>query len=428
MQDAKAMTTVLFGVFVFLVAIGVPISFVLGIASLAAMYFVADYPMQVVVQRMFAGVDSFPLMAIPFFMLAGSLMEKGGITSRIIGFALSLVGGFRGALAHVVAIAGVIMGGISGSGVADTAAIGTIMVPEMSKRGYHLPFSAALIAASGSIGLIIPPSIAMILYGVASGSSIGDLFMAGFLPGILIAAGFMMVSTIIAKNRNYPTEPPMTGEQRWVSFRESIWALMMPVIIIVGIRMGVFTPTEGGVVAAVYAIVIGKFVYKELNWGDFPEILSEATASTAVISFLIATASLFGWLLASEQIPQEISDGILSLSSNKYVILLMINILLLIVGMFLDSGPAIILLVPVLVPVAQSLDVNLTQFGLLMVINLTIGLLTPPVGTALYVASNIAKVPLARLGTAVMPFIGVMLFVLGLITYIPQMTLWAIKG
>lgn len=421
------MTSVLFSVFVVLVLIGVPISFVLGIASLAAMFLVADYPMQVVVQRMFAGVDSFPLMAIPFFMLAGSLMEKGGITSRIINFALSLVGGLRGSLAHVVAISGVIMGGISGSGVADTAAIGTLMVPEMKKRGYELPFSAALIASSGSIGLIIPPSIAMILYGVSSGTSIGDLFMSGFLPGIMIAAGFMIVSHFHAKKRNYPSEPKMTSAQRWLCIKDSIWALMMPVIIIVGIRMGVFTPTEGGVVAAVYAIVIGKFVYKELAWSDFPEILSEATCSTAVISFLIGTASLFGWILASEQIPQQISETILSISSNKYAILLMINILLLIVGMFMDLGPAIIILVPVLVPVATSLDVNLTQFGLMMVINLTIGLLTPPVGTALYVASNISKVPLSRLSVAAFPFVGVMLSVLLLVTYVPGVTTWVIK-
>lgn len=421
------MTTVLFGVFVVLVLVGVPVAFVLGIASLAAMYFVADYPLQVVVQRMFAGVDSFPLMAIPFFMLAGALMEKGGITRRIIAFALSLVGGLRGALAHVVTLSGVIMGGISGSGVADTAAIGTLMVPEMKNRGYHLPFSSALIAASGSIGLIIPPSIAMILYGVASGSSIGDLFVAGFLPGVLIAAGFMLISARAARQYDYPTEPPMNGAERWRCFKHSIWALMMPVIIIFGIRMGVFTPTEGGVVAAVYAIVIGRFVYRELEWRDFPDIFAEATSNTAVISFLIATASLFGWLLANEEIPQQISETILSLSDNKYMILLMINLLLLAVGMFLDSGPAIILLVPVLVPVAQSLDVNLTQFGLMMVINLTIGLLTPPVGTALYVASNISKVPLARLSGAVLPFIGVMLAVLMLITYVPQLTLWAIQ-
>lgn len=422
-----SMIAVLFITFIVLVFLGVPISFVLGIASLAAMFFAGDYPLQVVIQRMFAGVDSFPLMAIPFFMLAGALMEKGGITSRIINFALSLVGGIRGSLAHVVSITGVIMGGISGSGVADTAAIGTIMVPEMVRRGYHRPFSAALVAAAGSIGLIIPPSIAMIIYGVSSGSSIGDLFVAGFLPGILIALGFMLLSYYVAKKRNYPVEPKMTGIQRWTAFKESIWALMMPVIIIVGIRMGLFTPTEGGVVAAVYALFVGKFIYKELKWTDFPNIFSSAVNSTAVISFLIATASLFSWLLASEQIPQQITESILSVSDNKYIILFLINILLLIVGMFLDSGPAIILLVPVLVPVAEALGVNLTQFGLLMVINLTIGLLTPPVGTALYVASNVSKISLAGLSREILPFIGIMLVVLMLITYIPGMTAWAIK-
>ena len=421
------MTLVLFSVFAILVVIGVPISFVLGISSLAAMFFVADYPMQVVVQRMFAGVDSFPLMAIPFFMLAGAVMEKGGITKRIIGFALSIVGGLRGSLAHVVAISGVIMGGISGSGVADTAAIGTLMVPEMKKRGYELPFSAALVAASGSIGLIIPPSIAMILYGVSSGTSIGDLFMAGFLPGILIAAGFMVVSHFHAKKRNYPAEPVMTKSQKRATFKESIWALFLPVLIIVGIRMGVFTPTEGGVVAAVYAIFVGKFIYKELAWSDFPSIFSSSVSSTATISFLIATASLFGWILASEQIPQKISEIILGISDNKYAILIMINILLLAVGVFMDLGPAIIILVPVLVPVATSLGVNLTQFGLMMVLNLTIGLLTPPVGTALYVASNISKVSLARLSIAALPFIGVMLLVLMLVTFIPGLTTWVIK-
>jgi tripartite ATP-independent transporter DctM subunit len=418
---------ILFISFIALVFLGVPISFVLGIASITAMVLAGDYPLQVVLQRMFAAVDSFPLMAIPFFMLAGSLMEKGGITSRIVGFALSLVGGIRGSLAHVVSITGVIMGGISGSGVADTAAIGTIMVPEMVKRNYHVEFSAALVAAAGSIGLIIPPSIAMIIYGVSAGASIGDLFMSGFVPGILIAGGFMTFSHYMAIKRGYPIEGNKSWPERWVSFKDSIWALMMPVIIIVGIRFGIFTPTEGGVVAAVYAVFVGKFVYKELDWNDFPEIFGKATISTATISFLIATASLFSWLLACEQIPQQITGLILSISDNKYVILLLINSLLLIVGMFLDSGPAIILLVPVLVPVAQSLDVNPVQFGLLMVINLTIGLLTPPVGTALYVSSNISKVPLGTLSRAILPFIGIMLVVLMLITYIPEITTWVIK-
>lgn len=337
------------------------------------------------------------------------------------------MGGIRGSLAHVVSITGVIMGGISGSGVADTAAIGSIMVPEMTKRNYHKDFSAALVAAAGSIGLIIPPSIAMIIYGVSAGASIGDLFMSGFVPGILIAGGFMVYSHYIAIKRGYPIEGKKIWPERWVSFKDSIWALMMPVIIIVGIRFGVFTPTEGGVVAVVYAIIVGKFIYKELNWSDFPDIFGKAVISTATISFLIATASLFSWLLACEQIPQQITQSILNLSDNKLVILAMINVLLLIVGMFLDSGPAIILLVPVLVPVAQSLDVNLVQFGLMMIINLTIGLLTPPVGTALYVSSNISKVPLVTLSRAILPFIGIMLLVLMLITYVPELTTWVIK-
>ncbi|QDR79368.1 TRAP transporter large permease [Sporomusa termitida] len=421
------MTPILFSTFIALVFLGVPIAFVLGIASLAAMVFVGDYPLQVVVQRMFAAVDSFPLMAIPFFMLAGSLMEKGGITSRIVGFALSLVGGIRGSLSHVVSITGVIMGGISGSAVADTAAIGSIMVPEMAKRNYHRDYSAALVAAAGSIGLILPPSIAMIIYGVSANASIGDLFMAGFLPGLLCAGGFMLYAHYVAIKRGYPIEGKKSWSERWVSFKDSIWALLMPVVIIVGIRYGVFTPTEGGVVAAVYAIVVGKFIYKELQWSDFPQVFGQATISTATISFLIATASLFSWLLACEQIPQQLTAAILSLSDNKFVVLAMINLLLLFVGMFLDSGPAIILLVPVLVPVAQSLDVNLVQFGLMMVINVTIGLLTPPVGTALFVASNISKVPLLTLSRAMLPFVGIMLIVLLLITYVPELTTWVIK-
>ncbi|HHV08442.1 MAG TPA: TRAP transporter large permease [Firmicutes bacterium] len=418
------MIGILFGVFIILVVFGVPVSFTLGVAAIVALVVFGGYPLQVVVQRMFTAVDSFALMAIPFFMLAGSLMDHGGITRRIIDFASALVGHFQGGLAHVVALTGVVMGGISGSGVADTAAIGSIMVPEMTRRGYDKAFSAALVACAGSIGLIIPPSIAMIIYGVVAQVSIGDLFLAGIVPGVLIGLGLMLVSSYVAKRDGYPTEPYVPWPEKIKSFKNAIWALIMPLIIIVGIRGGIFTPTEGGVVAAVYGLVVGMFVYKEIDWRDLPEIFSETVISTAVVTFLICTASLFGWVLASERIPQAIAESILSISSNKYMILLMINVLLLIVGMFLDSGPAIILLAPVLLPLAKSLDINLVHFGLVMVINLTIGLLTPPVGTALYVSCNISQLPLADVSKAVLKFIAVMFTVLILITYVPQLIMW----
>lgn len=414
----------LFGVFAALVLLGVPISFTLGIAAIVVLIGLGGYPIQVVVQRMFTGVDSFALMAIPFFMLSGSLMDRGGITRRIINFASALVGHLRGGLAHVVVVTGVIMGGISGSGVADTAAITSVMLPEMEKRGYDKRFSAAISACSGIIGIIIPPSITMIVYGVVAQVSIGDLFMAGIVPGILIGAGLMIYSSYIAKKENYPTEPVIPLKGKVERFKNAIWALLMPFGIILGIRFGVFTPTEGGAVAAVYALFIGKFIYKELTWKDLPGIFREAALNTAVVSFLICTASLFGWILASERIPQAIAVAILSVSSNKYVILFLINILLLIVGMFLDSEPAIILLAPVLLPLAKSLDINLVHFGLVIVINLTIGLLTPPVGTALYVSCNISKLSLAETSGAVLKLLPIMLLVLLLVTYFPAIVMW----
>lgn len=418
------MTATLFVTFVIFVLLGVPISFVLGIASLIALVFIGGYPLQVVVQRMFTAVDSFALMAIPFFMLAGGLMDKGGITKRIVDFANALVGFLRGGLAHIAIVSGVVLAGISGSAVADTAAIGAILVPEMTKRGYDRDFSAAMVAAAGIIGPIIPPSIPMILYGVVAQVSIGDLFMAGIIPGLLIGTGLMAVAYYVAVKRNYPTEERLSNQERWRRFKDAIWALLMPLIIIVGIRGGIFTPTEGGVVASVYGLIVGMFVYKELKPRDLPKILGEAVISTASVSFLIATASLFSWILGSERIPQAIAAFFLSISTNKYVILFLINVLLLIVGMFLDVAPAIILLMPVLLPLVSSLGVDLVHFGLVVTLNLAIGLLTPPVGTALYVACNIAKVSLVDISKAVLRFIAVILVVLFLVTYVPGITMW----
>lgn len=415
--------TILFcGFFLFLL-IGLPVGFGLALSSLAAVLY-SHYPLTVFTQRMFTAVDSFPLMAIPLFMLAGALMSHGGITRRIIDFALSFVGGVRGSLGHVVAISGVIMGGISGSGVADAAALGSVMIPEMKKREYDIGFSAALVACSGSIGLIIPPSIAIIIYGVTAQASIGDLFMAAVLPGVMIGSGFLLYSYWFARKHNYPSEGKVSGKERWRRFREALWALMMPVIIIGGIRCGIFTATEGGAVISVYALVVGMFIYKEITISKLPTIFMEAAISTAIISLIIAATSLFGWLLASEQIPQHITNGLLSLTDNKFVLLLLINLILLVFGMFIDSAPAIMLLAPILVPVVMKLGMSPIQFGLVMVINLTIGLLTPPVGTAMYVASNISGVPIGRLSRSLIPFWLVMLTVLALMTYCPALTIW----
>ncbi len=415
----------LFGGFALFLVLGLPVAFGIALASLGAILY-QGYPMALFGQRLFTSVDSFPLMAIPLFMLAGSLMGHGGITTRIISFALSLLGNIRGSLAQVVSASGVIMGGVSGSGVADVAAIGTVMVPEMRRRNYDAGFSAALVACSGSLALILPPSIAIIIYGVSNQASIGDLFIAAIAPGLLIGLGFSIYAYFYARKQGYPIEGRVSGAEKWARFKEASWALMMPVIIIGGIRLGIFTPTEGGAVVAVYAFLVGMFIYKDITFAKIPQICMEAAIGTAVIAAIIAATSLFGWLLTNAQLPQTIAGAILGLTENKLLMLLLINLMLLVVGMFLDSGPAILLMTPILGPVAAQMGVDPVQFGLIMVINLTIGLLTPPVGTALYLASSISGVPVMRLTRAMLPFIGIMLAVLALVTYVPAFTSWAI--
>lgn len=416
----------LIGGFALFLVLGVPVAFGIALASLSAILY-QGYPMALFGQRLFTSVDSFPLMAIPLFMLAGSLMGHGGITRRIISLALALLGNIRGSLAQVVSASGVVMGGVSGSGVADVAAIGSVMIPEMKRRGYDAGFSASLVACSGSLALILPPSIAIIIYGVSNQASIGDMFVAAIAPGLLIGIGFSLYAYFYARQKGYPTEGTVSGAEKWKRFKDASWALMMPVIIIGGIRMGIFTPTEGGAVVAVYAFLVGIFVYKEITLASIPKICMEAAVATAVIAAIIAATSLFGWLLTNARLPQTIAAAILGLTENKVLLLLLINIMLLVVGMFLDSGPAILLMTPILGPVAAHLGVDPVQFGLIMVINLTIGLLTPPVGTALYLASSLSGVPVLRLALNMLPFIGIMLAVLGLVTYVPEFTSWAIS-
>jgi len=415
------MTGILFGLFFLLLFLGVPMVFVIGLSSIGAMSYM-DLPIEIIAQRFFTSLNSFSLMAIPLFMLAGAIMAHGGITKRIIDFALSIVGSIRGALSQVVSVSGVILAGVSGSGVADTAALGSIMVPEMKKRKYDLGFSAALVASAGSIGLIIPPSIALIVYGASSQASIGNLFMAGIIPGLLIAILFIIYCYIVARVKNYPREGSFSFSNVWKSFKSAFWALLMPIIIIVGIRGGIFTATEGGAVISVYALIIANVVYKEIKIKDLPKIFFEAALGTAVITSIIAATSLFGWLLTSEQIPQKVANALLSVSDNPVIIMIIIIGILLLVGMFIDSSPAILLLTPILVPVATSLGMDLVQFGIVMVITLTIGLLTPPVGTALFVASNISGVPILELSKKLIPFWVIMVFVALLVAFIPGLT------
>lgn len=409
----------IFPVFLFL---GLPVGFAIILSTLSGLI-IQQEPLALISQRFFTAIDSFSLMAIPLFMFAGSIMSKGTITKRLIDFALVIFYKSRGALAKVVTVTGIVMGGISGSGVADTAALGSILFPEMKDRNYDQGFSAAVIASSGSIGLIIPPSIALIVYGVSTQTSIGDLFMGGLIPGVLIGLCFLLYCHFVATKNNYPKENNISKEEKIKKFKDSIFALFMPIIIIVGIRGGIFTPTEGGAIVSVYALIISIFVYKDIKLKDLKSICLDAALSTAAITLIICATSALTWFLASNEIPQRVSMYIISLTDNKLALILLMSILLLIVGMFIDSSPAIMMLSPILYPIASSIGINPVQFGVFMVILLTVGLLTPPVGTALYVVSNISKISIEKISKSLMPFWFIMIAVAIFVALFPILTL-----
>ncbi|WP_058989859.1 TRAP transporter large permease [Anaerococcus rubeinfantis] len=409
----------IFLVFLFL---GLPVGFAIILSTLSGLI-IQQEPLALISQRFFTAIDSFSLMAIPLFMFAGSIMSKGTITKRLIDFALVIFYKSRGALAKVVTVTGIVMGGISGSGVADTAALGSILFPEMKDRNYDQGFSAAVIASSGSIGLIIPPSIALIVYGVSTQTSIGDLFMGGLIPGVLIGLCFLLYCHFVATKNNYPKENNISKEEKIKKFKDSIFALFMPIIIIVGIRGGIFTPTEGGAIVSMYALIISIFVYKDIKLKDLKSICLDAALSTAAITLIICATSALTWFLASNEIPQRVSMYIISLTDNKLALILLMSILLLIVGMFIDSSPAIMMLSPILYPIASSIGINPVQFGVFMVILLTVGLLTPPVGTALYVVSNISKISIEKISKSLMPFWFTMIAVAIFVALFPILTL-----
>ncbi len=416
---------IFFGVFFFTLIISAPIFFSLALSALALLWNKGMLVPQLVVQRMFAGVDSFPMMAIPFFMLAGALMDTGGISTRLVRFSNYLVGWIQGGLAHVVIVASCFFAGITGSAVADASAIGSTLIPLMKKRGFPVLFSATVVAAAGVVGPIIPPSIPMVIYGVMAGVSIGALFMGGFIPGIMIGLGLMAVVYVQAKKHGYPREAVRPTVREFIEAAISAFgAILMPLIILGGIFGGVFTATEAAVVATIYAFLMGKFVYRELAWGQMPEILYKAGLSTAMILIIVGVANLVGYIMAVERIPMMVADLFLGITTNKWVMMLLINILLLIVGCFIDGASALIIFTPVLLPLIYKLGIDPIYFGVVITVNLMIGTITPPVGLCLYVACGIADVRLEQISRTIIPFLIIEVVVLFLITYIPELIMF----
>jgi C4-dicarboxylate transporter, DctM subunit len=416
------MTLAYFFLVLFFMAVRMPIAFAIGAGSALSMYLLFKVPLAVVVQCMFTSNDSFPLIAVPLFMLSGVLMESGGISRRLVNFASSLVGFIHGGLAHVTILASMFFAGISGAAAADTAAVGTLMIPEMTKRGYDPGFASAIQAAAGTIGVIIPPSIPMVILGVMASISIGGLFLGGVLSGILIGLSLMAASYFVARRRNYHGEERFSLARVGTTFKEALWALGMPLIIVGGIISGIFTATECAVVAVDYALFVGFFIHKELKLRDLPAQFGRAAVTSALVMFIIANASVLGWVLAFQSIPQAVTKVFLSLSSDPIILILLINFLLLIVGCFIETASALIIFVPLLTPLIPHLGMNPIQFGVMVVINLAIGMLTPPMGICLFVSCSIGRVSMEQISRAVWPFLVVMIADLLLVSFVPFFT------
>lgn len=412
---------VLFGSMTILLALSLPIGISLGFATALTLVYTDSVPLIMIAQNAFAALDSFPLLAIPFFMLAGSLMSYGGISKRLVTLANAMVGAVIGGLAMVTVTACMFFAAISGSGPATVSAIGSFMIPAMKAKKYDDDFAAALTAAAGSIGVIIPPSIPFVIYGVVSGVSVGEMFVSGIIPGIVIGLSLMALSYRIAKKKKYPRAEKNVAIGH--AFKEAWWALMVPVIILGGIYGGIFTPTEAAVVASVYALFIGKYVYKELDFNTIYDAFKDAALVNGATTFMIGLSMSFAAFLAMEQVPARICEWMLSLSSSPAMILLIINILLLTVGCFVDNISSMIILTPILLPIVTKIGIDPVHFGLVMTVALATGFVTPPYGANLFVASAVSGVNMVRLSKAVGPFILVMISCLLLFTYIPSISM-----
>jgi len=408
-------------------ALGMPIAFALLVCAAALMLLQGSVDTTILSQKIIEGADSFPLLAIPFFMLAGELMNAGGISRRIVNFALAWVGHIRGGLGVVAIVAAVIMAAISGSAAADAAALATMLIPMMRQAGYNIPRSAGLISAGGVIAPVLPPSIGMIVFGVVANVSIGKLFMAAIVPGLLMGVSLLVAWMIVARKDEVAVLPRMPMRQRARVALDSIWALIMPAGIVGGMKFGVFTPTEAAVAAAVYAFVVGMFVYRELKWRDIYPLLVTAAKTTAVVVFLIATALVSGWLITASDIPQQVSALLQPFIDSPILLMAMMMVLVVIVGTALDFAPTLLILTPVLMPIVREAGIDPVYFGVLFIMNNAIGLVTPPVGIVLNVVCGAAKISMGELMRGIMPFLIAELAVLFLLVLFPQIVLTPLR-
>jgi tripartite ATP-independent transporter DctM subunit len=409
-------------VFILLV-IGSPVTVALGVGSL---FFILmeGTPSVVVLHRMVSGVDSFPLIAVPFFILAGHLMNSAGITTRIFGFAKALVGWMHGGLGHVNIGASIIFAGMSGAAVADAGGLGTIEIKAMRDAGYDDDFSVGITAASSTIGPIIPPSLPLVIYGVMASASIGELFAAGFIPGLLMGVALMIMVTLYSRKRKYPRDTRFSLKRLWLSFKQAFLPLQTPTIIIGGILSGIFTPTESAIAAVVYALILGLFVYRSLTWRHILRVSMDTIETSAAILMIVASATIFAWILIDQQVAVILGDALLGFSQNKTVILIIIMMVVLLIGCFMETIAAITILVPVLLPIAEKVGIDPVHLGIIVILNLMLGLLTPPVGMVLYVLSKVSGVKFEQCVIATAPFIVPLLVVLGMITFFPEIAMW----
>ena len=417
------MVVVLFVVFLACIVLRMPIAFSLGFSSFIYILF-SDIPLSIPPERMFSGIDSFVILCVPGFILAGNLMNVGGITDRIIHFCMALIGHVRGGLGLANVGSSMVFAGISGTAISDTVSIGSVMIPAMIKRGYDAEFSAAVTASSSTVGPIIPPSLPMVIAGTVTGLSVSRLFVAGIIPGLLLGFGLGIVSYLISVKRNHPKEDRLPFREVIRSFFSAFWAILMTLIILGGIMGGFFTPTEAAMIAVFYALIVGFFVYGELKLAALPKIIFDSAVTTASLMVLVGFANVFAWILTSEEIPLMVTQAMLSISSGPTGYIILVNILLVFVGMFMETIAALMILMPILLKPAIALGIDPIQFAIMCVLNLVIGLTTPPVGVCLFVASSIAKISVGRLSVALIPFIAVSLLVLLLVSFVPQVTLF----